>query len=395
MALINQSRARAVCHDSAVDVLVGTSEAHIRYLADFDCPGQRLMPGVAVAALAFGGTEAITLIVPASELDAVAERGTSASRIVEYGEFYVERSAKSNGLTPSEQALLELRSGASYPSFVSAVCEEVRRGLGSRGVVALDSSGLLPDVSCSVREALGFAKVVEGYRLLQKIRQVKTSEEVARLKQAVEAAEAGLEACVAAFATGISEVELSTLYEAEVQRYGAEPTFAMIGIGAHGAFSNARASDVTLNKGDVVRFDIGCRYRGYHADIARCACFGDLKAEWADAYAALLDGELAAETLLRPDTSAGALFDAAVSAVRSHLPSYARHHVGHGIGAELYDPPIVIRGERAILEEGMVMNLETPYYRVGEVGLQVEDTYVITRDGSRRLTSVDRGLLVH
>jgi Xaa-Pro aminopeptidase len=68
--------------------------------------------------------------------------------------------------------------------------------------------------------------------------------------------------------------------------------------------------------------------------------------------------------------------------------------VGHGIGIEVYDPPLLAPTSDDVLEEGMVVNVETPYYELGFGGVQVEDTVVVTADGYRLLTQCDRGLFV-
>ena len=77
---------------------------------------------------------------------------------------------------------------------------------------------------------------------------------------------------------------------------------------------------------------------------------------------------------------------------RSGLPDYRRHHVGHGIGLEMYEAPLVEENSDALLEAGMVINVETPYYESGYGGFQVEDTIVVTETGEELLTHADRAL---
>jgi Xaa-Pro aminopeptidase len=76
------------------------------------------------------------------------------------------------------------------------------------------------------------------------------------------------------------------------------------------------------------------------------------------------------------------------------IPHFRRHHAGHGIGIEPYEPPFLTETSEEILEEGMVLNVETPYYEMGFGGVQLEDTIVITNDGYRPLTKLNRDLLV-
>ena len=101
----------------------------------------------------------------------------------------------------------------------------------------------------------------------------------------------------------------------------------------------------------------------------------------------------AAQNITRPGTRVSELFTAAVEVARKGSPEYQRTHIGHGIGLELYEPPSINPASDIILEEGMVFNVEPPYYELGLGGFQVEDTVVVTDKGFRFLTSLDRGLM--
>jgi Xaa-Pro aminopeptidase len=76
------------------------------------------------------------------------------------------------------------------------------------------------------------------------------------------------------------------------------------------------------------------------------------------------------------------------------LPHYQRHHVGHGIGLEPYDPPTINAATTTALEAGMVFCVETPYYEHGWGGVQVEDAVEVTPTGVRMLTRSSQDLAV-
>ena len=87
----------------------------------------------------------------------------------------------------------------------------------------------------------------------------------------------------------------------------------------------------------------------------------------------MLAGERAAIERMRPGVTVGEIFDTAVRVTReAGIPDYQRHHVGHGIGLEPYDPPTIVAGSEARLEPGMVFCVETPYYEHGWGGVQVD-----------------------
>jgi len=79
---------------------------------------------------------------------------------------------------------------------------------------------------------------------------------------------------------------------------------------------------------------------------------------------------------------------------REGIPHYNRNHVGHGIGLDGYDVPNLTPSSTEVLEEGMVLCVETPYYELGFAGLQVEDMVRVTRDGVESLMSTAPDLRV-
>src|SRR5439155_1379430 len=105
--------------------------------------------------------------------------------------------------------------------------------------------------------------------------------------------------------------------------------------------------------------------------------------------------ERAAIAAMKPGVPVSRLFDVAVRVTRENgLPHYQRHHVGHGIGLEPYDPPTINATTTTALEAGMVFCVETPYYEHGWGGVQVEDAVEVTPTGVRTLTRSSQDLAV-
>ncbi|HXX39444.1 MAG TPA: Xaa-Pro peptidase family protein [bacterium] len=392
MALFNRDRANDVMDAERLDALIATSKENSEYASGYHSHGQWAMPSAhTLTVVPRGASAPTTLVVSYGELDVVAEYGTTADRVQPYGNFYMVQGRQMGDL---EREIVRLRELRSYPDVVEATVVVLRELGLADGRLGLDESGLLPHLRQRLRLALPGATFSDGCAALQKVRMVKTTEEIERLARATEIAEHALLACVASFTEGADEHALLRVYEGDVLAQGGRPSIAHILIGEHGAFTNGHASNRKLRKGDTVRFDVGCAYRSYNADIARIACFGDPDERTRRYYDAILAGEEAALALVKPGVRASQLFDRAVEATRAGgIPGYDRNHVGHGIGIELYDPPLLSRGVDTSIERGMVLNVETPYYELGWIGLQVEDTVVVTDAGCRFLTRSDRGLL--
>jgi Xaa-Pro dipeptidase len=190
-------------------------------------------------------------------------------------------------------------------------------------------------------------------------------------------------------------VEIAEVFSTAIAQQGGIPVLVCIGAGYRSAFPNVQPSDYQVKKGDLIRFDIGCLYKNYYSDTARIAVWGKPSEKQRTYYQAIKEGEDRALALIRPGIQAAEIFNEAVKGVRqAGIPHYQRSHVGHGIGIECYDPPFLNPTSGHILEEGMVVNVETPYYELGFGGVQVEDTLVVTKNGYQLFTKADRNLFV-
>jgi Xaa-Pro aminopeptidase len=224
---------------------------------------------------------------------------------------------------------------------------------------------------------------------------VKSAEEVRHLERAALIAEQGVAAVLGMLEPGVTERAAAAVFEQEVLRQGAQPFFTVVTMGERAALADVQASDRALAPGDLIRFDLGCVYQGYRSDIARTAVLGRPTEKQRRYYDAARDGEIAAIAAMKPGVPVSRIFETAMRITRERgIPHYQRHHVGHGIGLEPYDPPTINATTETALEPGMVFCVETPYYEHGWGGVQVEDAVEITPAGARRLTRSSQELAV-
>ena len=104
----------------------------------------------------------------------------------------------------------------------------------------------------------------------------------------------------------------------------------------------------------------------------------------------------------RPGVTGGELYDLAVS-LAAEL-GYAEHFmgfgddqvafIGHGIGLEIDELPLLARGVKAPLEPGMVFALEPKVVYPGLGAVGIENNWVVTEDGVERLTVSDSTLRI-
>ena len=226
-------------------------------------------------------------------------------------------------------------------------------------------------------------------------RLVKHEEEIAGLERAAEIAEAALDAALKNFKVGMTELDMERVYLAELAKYDAQPLFFVATIGHRAAYSDTKNTDLAAKAGDMIRFDFGCIWHGYNADLARTAVMGQPDEKTATYFEAVRRGTHDAIAAIKPGMTAEEVFDIAMKVTRENgIPHYERHHCGHGIGVECYDLPSVAPGDKTVLVPGMTLNVETPYYELGWGGVQMENTVVVTEDGCRYLDKGGDALIV-
>jgi Xaa-Pro dipeptidase len=194
---------------------------------------------------------------------------------------------------------------------------------------------------------------------------------------------------------GSSEQEMIEEFERSIVSDGGKPLFTQLVFGRRGGHGNVMTRLARLAPGDVIRFDVGCMIEGYTSDIARNFTLEEPDAETRRLYNAVLHGEEVATKALKPGVTAAEVFEIGVKAIReAGIPDYQRHHIGHGVGLEVYDIPTLMPSDETPIEAGMTLEVETPYYTLGYCGLQPEDTVLVTDEGGQFLTTLSRQLEV-
>jgi Xaa-Pro aminopeptidase len=398
--LVNRPRATQVMKESGLDVLVASGAGNVAYVSDGEFEGARSNPNIQVyAILPCEPSMPLGLVLPANEVDAWAEQPGEVDDVRVYG--LVHRNVGSETLTDDDRLIRELTiTRPPARSAIDALVETLRaRGLAD-GAIGLDEGNVPAPLWARIVEALPRARIVPAAPLFQRIRMVKTDEEIRRLRRSTQITVDAMKATFAAVREGITERELASVYKAEVSRLGGTPAFWLLCAGRRTGHTHTRQSEYAVRRGDVVKLDMGSQSDFYWSDVARTKVFGAPGAREAKLYAALCEGLRASTAIVRPGVRASELFETAVGTVRERgIPDFKRHMVGHGIGIAVYDPPLVQAAATATnmfnlpsadipLEAGMVINIETIYYELGRFGFIVEDTMIV-RDGGPEVITTD------
>jgi Xaa-Pro aminopeptidase len=314
--------------------------------------------------------------------------------VLSYGRFFRDVREGAELTRDEEWVKATTMDREAYATACDALVAAVRLCGLDRGVIGVDERGPNRDLIAQLSAQLTEARFVPGAQLFRQIRMVKTVEELVRLREALRITEVAMRETVAAASPGVTERELYRIFEGAIVAGGGRPGFTLLRFGRGMALGQVPSGETRLGEGDFIWFDVGCTYRGYRSDIGRVFSVGEPGERLRTLFSAIRAGQDRAIELMTPGRLASEVFTEAVARVReAGIPHYRRHHVGHGIGVEYYDLPILAPESDHELEANMIFEVETPYYELGFGGAFIEDTVLVTPDGSKVLTTLSRDLV--
>ena len=238
-------------------------------------------------------------------------------------------------------------------------------------------------------------KPVSG--LVEKLRMVKTEDELIILKKAAKIADDAFTHICGFIKPGLTELEVSTELEFSMRSLGAtSSSFSIIvASGLRGALPHGVATNKVINSGDFITLDFGALYEGYISDITRTVAVGEPSAKLKEIY----EVTLAAQELALKEIKPGMTGIEADAIARDYIKSMGYgeafgHSTGHGIGLEVHEGPALSYRSELILEPNMTVTVEPGIYLPEIGGVRIEDDIIITVDGNERLTHSTKELLI-
>lgn len=304
------------------------------------------------------------------------------------------------------------------PEQISALLEE--RGLELPRRLGLEFDDLLYSDVERLRKVFPASEIVNGSTLMRRARIVKTPYEIAKMREdGVHQAEAyrritrlyredmtdvefqieiervlRLEGCLGYYRTAGNLMEIN-MGSVIAGRNADAPTpydFAMGGAGTDPALP-VGADGTTIMRGTTVMVDMNGSFNGYQTDMSRVWGLGDIPGLALKAHECSRKILRRLETEGVPGLPCARMYEIAVEMARDEgLQDYFMGHVqkaafiGHGVGIELNEQPVLTPRSKDVLEESMTIAIE-PKFVIPEVGaVGVENTYVVRDGGLECLT---------
>jgi Xaa-Pro aminopeptidase len=292
-----------------------------------------------------------------------------------------------NEVKPFWVAELNVKNSGSIDVMEKAV-DYLRKLTPKAKRIGVELSFIPADSVAVLRKVFPDAEIKDALFVLERLRAIKTPEELEKLKIASDAVIDSMEAVFKNFGPGATKNELTEALRREETMRGLTFDYCLITAGP--SLNRAPSDQPWQNKGDVLSLDSGGNYHGYIGDVCRMGVIGEPDAELVDLLAEIEAIEQASMKPIRPGALGKEIYAAAnVPLQKSKLHNHIEF-LAHGMGLVSHEAPRLTNAgpvpydaydaERP-LETGMVISVETTLKHPQRGFIKLEDTVIVTPEG--------------
>ena len=263
--------------------------------------------------------------------------------------------------------------------------------------------------------------------LIRHIRMIKTPWEIEQMRISARKHEAVYREIPACYRPGMRDIELQIEIEKRMRVHGSlgyfrafgsnmdifmgsllagenagEPSpfdFALGGTGMH-ASGPLGANGTLLREGTTVMADMSGNYTAYQTDMTRVFSIGKLPDRAYRVHRVALEIQARMERTAKPGVSCAELYrDALAMAGQEGLEDcfmgtrFQAKFVGHGVGLEINELPVLTTRSKDILQPGMTFAFEPKFVLAGIGAVGIENTFLVTDSGVEKMTLLDENII--
>ncbi len=228
------------------------------------------------------------------------------------------------------------------------------------------------------------------------IRAIKDEKELEFIAKAADIADLAFSDILTFIKPGVTEKEIADKLESFMKSKGASGLSfdSIVASGVRSSLPHGVASDKQIQDGDFLTLDFGCIYNGYCSDMTRTIVVGKASDKQKMIYSIVLQAQLKALELVKPGEICKNIDAAARKIIGdSGYSDYFGHGLGHGVGLQVHELPILNPLGEIKLEENMVITDEPGIYIPDFGGVRIEDLIVVKQSGPVILSKSSKELI--
>lgn len=231
--------------------------------------------------------------------------------------------------------------------------------------------------------------------IIEKQRMIKDEDEIAKIKKACSITDDCFEHIKKFIKVGQTEKEIALEIERFFRLNGADSLAfdTIVASGINSSMPHAVPTDKKIEEGDPITIDMGCKYEGYCSDMTRTVFAKRIPSEIKTIYDLVLKKQIQIAEEMKDGVNTKLLSRSLENDFK--LAGYELiHSLGHGLGLEIHELPIMSTKYDFFLRDNMVVTNEPGIYITGKYGVRIEDTVLITKFGSMNLTKSDKNYVI-
>lgn len=255
--------------------------------------------------------------------------------------------------------------------------------------LALEAHILSYSFYCRLKNKLRPVKLVPIVNIVERLRAVKSPEELRFIRQAAALAVQSVVFARKIVQPGKKETDIARELRYFMQLQGAEDCAfdIIVASGQRSAMPHALASQRIIKEGESVLIDLGCRSSGYNSDLTRMLFLSRIKGRTKRIYEVVAHAQHLAIAAVKAGERAANIDNIARQFISQEgLGAFFGHALGHGVGKEIHEYPHISSASKDILQEGMVFTIEPAVYIPKWGGIRIEDMVLVTKTGCEVLT---------
>lgn len=238
------------------------------------------------------------------------------------------------------------------------------------------------------KELIGYlpdTKFYECRDIFDKVRMIKETEEIKLLADAAKATRKAVDAAFLTAKPGDTERHLSTEIMTNLMKQGLDWSFMVLGTGKRSLLTHPTPAYIPMEPGDIIRVDFGGILSGYQSDLARTAVIGKPSPIQAETYKKLANIQREVIESMKIGVRFCDVYNKCKALFEKNDLPFSMPHIGHGLGVDLHEHPIINPLNEEEIQENMIINVE-PLVIFGGHAYHIEDLIQITPNGPKILT---------
>ncbi len=247
-------------------------------------------------------------------------------------------------------------------------------------LLAFEAQDLTFERYTALAAADGAPELIPLGHVIEELRMIKDEAEIGLIARACALTCEAFDAVLGLITPGQTERQYAVLLERAMADLGADGIAfgSIVASGPNGAIPHHAPTERPFETGDLITIDCGARYQGYHADMTRTVVLGEPAAWQREIYELVAAAQLAGVAAAIPgadvrDVDASARDIIAAEGHGGHF----QHGLGHGIGLEVHEAPMMGYGRTGRLDDRVPVTVEPGVYLPGRGGVRIEDTLVV------------------